>query len=83
MLFGKRKPRGFNYQPRYSQDGEKIERRSQFDFSRSGSRTPSSRRTIIIYIVLVILVAYLIIFFRRLEKQNPDAPMKVESILVE
>lgn len=82
MLFNvKRKPRGFNYQPRFSQNQTQEEQR-KFDFSRS-SRLKNRGRSIIYLAVLAILVIYLLIFFRKLDKKPADTTFQVESIIVE
>jgi hypothetical protein len=84
MLFGpKRKPRGFYYESRYNADGTKKERRPEFNFSRTKPGKAQSRRSLIFMVVLIILVVYLLVFFKRMENRTENHSFKVENIEVE
>lgn len=82
MLFKQRKPKGFHYEPRYTRDGEKKPLKS-FEFSRTMPRSPSGGRSLIFMIVLVLLVIYLVLFFRRYKESPPETKFEVEDIIVE
>jgi len=82
MLFKQRKPRGFHYEPRFARD-EETRAKKKFEFSRTKPKTATGGRTMIFLIALVVLVLYLIIFFRRYEASPPDTKIEVENIIVE
>lgn len=82
MLFKQRKPRGFHYEPRFTRD-EETKAQKKFDFSRTKPKTATGARSMIFIILLVALVLYLILFFRRYEASPPDTKIEVENIIVE
>lgn len=85
MLFSpRRKPRGFNYEPRYNSDGTKKEqKRPEFDFSRSKPGRAKSGRSLIFMLLLVALLVYLIMFFRQFDSSVNEHKFEVQSIEVE
>ena len=77
-----KKPRGFNYKPRYSRQEQESDSRHNIHFRRMYNRTSTSKRSLVYLILLAIIVIYLIVYFNRISEKS-GANFKVEDIKVE
>ena len=83
MLFKTRKPRGFNYKPRYSKNAEEESDKSQFHFERGKYRGKTGRSSVLLMLLIIVALIYLLIFFRKLAFQPEPHQFEVEKIIVE
>lgn len=75
-----KKPRGFNYEPRYSKEGD--EKKNNIHFRRMYTPSSKSRRSLLYLILLAIIVIYLIIYFKGITEKS-GTRFKVEDVKIE
>lgn len=82
MLFSRKQPKGFTYEPRYHADGSRRDQQRKIHFTRTTTKLSFAKRASIFTIPLLILVIYLFLYFRRYERTGGDTTIKVEKIEV-
>jgi hypothetical protein len=83
MLFSRKQPKGFTYEPRYHADGTRRDQKRNIHFARAAKKVSLAKRSWLFMFCLLILVIYLFLYFRRFERNGSDATIKVEKIEVE
>ena len=83
MLFKTRKPRGFNYKPRYSKSPDEEPEEHRFHFERRQYRQKPGRRSALVMLLVIVVLVYLLILFRKMAFQPEPHHFEVEKIIVE